>query len=229
MADHSHTALIVVDSQIGALSSTFWGTARSNPSYETNVTTLLSAFRSLNTPKSPTAPHIIHIYHSSSNPLSPLHPSSPGISFHPSSLPQDSEPIFSKSTNSAFITRFTPELEAYLKEKQIWKLYFVGLSIDLCLGSTVRSASDLGVADHVGESGEVVKGDVILVDDAVAAWAKKGGKFDAETVHGTSSCSLVPSWHLYAPGYIHFKVVLTPLDRGTCGEPEGRILSSSRD
>lgn len=72
-------------------------------------------------------------------------------------------------------------LETYLKEKQIWKIYFVGLSVDLCLGSTVRSASDLGVADHFDE-GKVVKGDLVLVEDAVAAWAKRDGNFDAETV-----------------------------------------------
>ncbi|KAH7364754.1 putative isochorismatase family hydrolase [Rhexocercosporidium sp. MPI-PUGE-AT-0058] len=182
MTDHSHTALILVDSQIGALSSptNFWGPSRSTPSYEPNISKLLTSFRSI--PKSPTSPQIIHIYHRSTNPLSPLHPSSPGINFHPSSLPQGNEPVFSKSTNSAFITRFTPELEAYLKEKEVWRIYFVGLSVDLCLGSTVRSACDLGVADHVDVEGRVVKGDLVVVEDAVAAWAKRGGKFDAETV-----------------------------------------------
>ncbi|KAL5320374.1 hypothetical protein ACEPPN_011175 [Leptodophora sp. 'Broadleaf-Isolate-01'] len=188
MTDYAHTALIVVDSQIGALSSptNFWGPSRSTPSYESSISKLLLSFRSL--PKSPSAPHIIHIYHSSTNPLSPLHPSSPGMDFHACSLPQANEPVFSKSTNSAFIRLPTPEpepeleLEKYLREKEIWKIYFVGLSVDLCLGSTVRSASDLGVADHVDAEGRVVKGDLVVVEDAVAAWAKHGGKFDAETV-----------------------------------------------
>ncbi|KAG4441795.1 hypothetical protein IFR05_002719 [Cadophora sp. M221] len=181
MADHSHTALILVDSQIGALSSptNFWGPSRSTPSYESSISKLLFSFRSLS--NSALAPHIIHIYHISTNPLSPLHPTSPGIGFHTCSLPQDNEPVFSKSRNSAFITS-EPELETYLKEKEIWKVYFVGLSVDLCLGSTVRSASDLGVADHVDAEGRVVKGDLVVVEDAVAAWAKHGGKFDAETV-----------------------------------------------
>lgn len=97
------------------------------------------------------------------------------MDFHACSLPQANEPVFSKSTNSAFIRLPTPEpepeleLEKYLREKEIWKIYFVGLSVDLCLGSTVRSASDLGVADHVDAEGRVVKGDLVVVEDAVAA------------------------------------------------------------
>tara|TARA_R110002060_G_scaffold72039_1_gene80682 strand:- start:29 stop:262 length:234 start_codon:yes stop_codon:yes gene_type:complete len=69
-----------------------------------------------------------------------------------------------------------------LKEKQIWKIYFVGLSVGLCLGSTARSACDLGVADHLDEEGKVVKGDLVLAEDAIAAWAKRDGNVDAETV-----------------------------------------------
>jgi nicotinamidase-related amidase len=185
MSDHSHSALLVVDSQTGAITSNFWGTARSNPSYERNVTKILSAFRSF--PKSHESPHIIHIYHSSLNASSPLHASSAGMSFHTSSLPQEGEPVISKSSNSAFIT---PELEKLLREREIWKVYFIGLSVDLCLGSTIRSASDLGVADHTDEEGNLIKGDIILVEDATAAWAKKDGKFDAETVHGVHVESL---------------------------------------
>jgi len=41
-------------------------------------------------------------------------------------------------------------------------------------------------ADYVavGEDGEetLVKGDIVLVEDATAAWAKFGGRYDAETV-----------------------------------------------
>lgn len=66
----------------------------------------------------------------------------------------------------------------------------MGLSVDLCVGSTVRHASDLRVLDHVGEDGKVVRGDIVLVEDAVAAWAKHGGRYDAEAVHGVSVESL---------------------------------------
>lgn len=66
----------------------------------------------------------------------------------------------------------------------------MGLSVDHCLGSTVRSASDLKVADHVDKDGNVVAGDIVLVGDATAAWAKHEGPYDAETVHGVHVQSL---------------------------------------
>jgi nicotinamidase-related amidase/catechol 2,3-dioxygenase-like lactoylglutathione lyase family enzyme len=190
MTDLSHTALILVDSQIGVVSttSTFYGTTRSNPLYETSITTLLSVFRSL---QGPNAPKIIHIYHSSIHPTSPLHHSKPSMGFHSSSLPLPSEPVFSKTTNSAFIT---PELGEYIKEKEIWTIYFVGLSVDLCLGSTIRHASDLKIGEHANAEGEIVPGKIYLVEDATSAWAKKNGKFDAETTHGVSVESLCPEF-----------------------------------
>lgn len=178
MTDHSHTAFILVDSQHGAIESDFWGTARSNPSYEANVGKLLKAFRSLAGPK---APYIIHVYHSSVNPASPLFPTSAGMAFHASSLPGPNEPVFPKATNSAFQSS---DLGDFLKAKQIWKVYFAGLSVDLCLGSTVRHASDLDVGKHQNADGEVINGQLMLIEDATAAWAKKGGNFDAETIHG---------------------------------------------
>jgi nicotinamidase-related amidase len=181
MADYTHSALLVVDSQIGAFQPNFWGTKRSNPSYEENVSKLLAAFRA-----SPGA-HVIHIIHESINPASPLHPSKTGVAITPDHLPLPGERVISKNTNSAFIT---PDLQELLKQKQIWKIYFVGLSVDLCLGSTIRSASDLQVADHVDENGKVVKGDIVLIGDATAAWAKFGGKYDAETVLGAHIESL---------------------------------------
>lgn len=109
------------------------------------------------------------------------------MKIHPSHIPLPNEPVISKSTNSAFLT---PELADLLGKRGIWKLYFAGLSIDLCLGSTIRSASDLKVADHVDGGGETVGGDIVLVGDATAAWAKHGGKYDAETVLGVHIESL---------------------------------------
>lgn len=181
MADLSHTALIVVDTQLGVFDDPF---PRSNPSFESNITTLLRFFRSF--PPGPTAPHIIHIHHHSVEPLSALHPSSPRVESHPCALPIGDEPIFRKSTSSAFVT---PELGEYLKGKQIWRLYFVGLVVDQCVNSTVRSACDLGIGDHV-DSAEKVNGDIVVVDDAVAAWEKEGGKWNAETVHAVHVESL---------------------------------------
>jgi nicotinamidase-related amidase len=88
----------------------------------------------------------------------------------------------------------TPELGEYIKKNEIWEVYFAGLAVDLCVGSTVRHASDLKIADHVNAKGEVVQGKIYLVEDATAAWAKKNGKFDAETTHGVSVESLCPEF-----------------------------------
>lgn len=184
MTDHSHTALMVIDNQDGFFTNTkYWGTQRNNPSYEENMKTLVSAFRSSSTQS--TAPHIIHVYHSSLNPASPLHPSSPGMKIHSSSFPQGDEAVFAKTVNSAFVK---DEVRAYLEEKKIWKIYFAGLTTDHCVSTSIRMGSNLGVADHVDEEGKVVKGDIVLVEDAVATWAK--GRFDAETVHAVNVESL---------------------------------------
>ncbi|KAH6675828.1 putative isochorismatase family hydrolase [Halenospora varia] len=185
MADHSHTAFILVDNQVGAFDPNFWGSQRSNPAYFENVRTLLSAFRSF--PPGSKAPLVIHVYHKSINPLSPLHSTSPAKAFHPSSIPLDSEPVIGKSTNSAFIDS---ELLDLLKSTKIRKIYFAGLSLNWCLGNTIRHAGDLGVVDWENDKGEKVKGDIVVVDDAVAAWAKSDSKYDAETVHGVHIESL---------------------------------------
>lgn len=54
----------------------------------------------------------------------------------------------------------------------------------------MRSASDLKVGDHLDGEGVTVQGDMVLVGDGTAAWAKKGGKFDAETVQAVHLESL---------------------------------------
>ncbi len=102
------------------------------------------------------------------------------MAFHSSSLPQPHEPVFPKKTNSAFQSS---DLGDFLKAKKIWNVYFAGIAVDYCLGSTIRHASDLDVGNHRDEESKVVKGDLVLIEDATLAWAKTGGRFDAETVH----------------------------------------------
>lgn len=183
----SHTALLLIDNQLGFQHPTHWGPARSNPRFEANSTALLAAFRSAVSPP----PLVIHVYHISTDdwPDSPLHPSHPdgGVAFLPFATPLPHEPVFSKHVNSSFIgTR----LEELLKERQIWRLFIQGLSTDHCVSTTTRMAGNLHVCDHVDEEGKRIQGEVILVEDATAAWAKPDGKWDAETVHAVHVESL---------------------------------------
>lgn len=174
MAQKSHVAFLLIDNQVGFDHQTHWGPQRSNPSYEANVRTLLHAFRAQAPP-----PLLIHIQHLSTLPASPLHPSAAGAAFSPSSTPLPGELIMAKSVNSAFIGT---DLEAVLRENEIWTLYIAGLSTDHCVSTTTRMAGNLHVTDRVGPDGRVVEGEVVLVGDATAAWEKPGGQWDAETV-----------------------------------------------
>ena len=84
--------------------------------------------------------------------------------------------------NSAFIGT---ELEGILRKhfaggNGTGKLYLVGLSTDHCVSTTTRMAGNLGV---VGGEGEVV-----LVEDATAAWGKGG--WEASVVHAVHAESL---------------------------------------
>lgn len=81
--------------------------------------------------------------------------------------------------NSAFIGT---NLEEVLREHGTQVLYVAGLSTDHCVSTTTRMAGNLGVC---GEKGEVV-----LVQDATAAWKKSEEGFEAEVVHAVNVESL---------------------------------------
>ncbi|KAE8453156.1 hypothetical protein EG329_011223 [Mollisiaceae sp. DMI_Dod_QoI] len=187
------TVLLLIDVQAGFASHPYWGTTRSNPSFESNTSTLLTSYRTL----LPSPNHkIIHVHHSSIHPESPLHPSSPGMQPASYALPLPSElPIHYKNVNSAFIG--TP-LESLLRAHfgaDGGKLYVCGLTTDHCVSTSVRMAANLHAADGKGvaEDGAVKElegkgGEVIMIEDATAAWGKGG--WDAETVHRVHVASL---------------------------------------
>jgi nicotinamidase-related amidase len=182
MARKSHTAFLLIDNQLGFDHKTHWGPSRSNPSYEANIQTLLQAFRTRVPPVL-----IIHVQHLSTSPSSPLHPSSPGSAFSATSTPLPGEFVITKNVNSAFIGT---DLEAVLREHEIWTLYIAGLTTDHCVSTTTRMAGNLHITHHVGEDGGIVEGEVVLVGDATAAWEKPGGEWDAETVQAVHLESL---------------------------------------
>jgi nicotinamidase-related amidase len=181
ITSQSHTALVLVDIQDGFIGTQHWGPSRSNPAFEQNAASLLTKYRSL-VSTSPTAQHkTIHVIHSSIHPSSPLHATSPGYAIQSFATPLPGEPVVVKNVNSGFIGT---NLETLLREHfggKPGKLWVVGLSTDHCVNTTVRMAGNLGVCD--GVDGE--KGEVVLIEDATAAWKKGVGSewCEAELVH----------------------------------------------
>ena len=180
------TALLLIDIQNGFLESSFWGPSRSNSLFEQNAASLLKAYRSLissaGSSGSESSPYrIIHVAHSSLSADSPLHPSSPGFGFQTFAAPKVGEYVIKKHVNSAFIGT---NLETLLREhfgRHPGILYIAGLTTDHCVSTTTRMAGNLKVCD-VGD-GDDEKGEVILVEDATAAWQKSEIGFEAELVH----------------------------------------------
>ncbi|KAL4757502.1 putative isochorismatase family hydrolase [Aspergillus foveolatus] len=200
------TVLLLIDNQKGfdcdPNTPCHWGTQRSNPLLEQNLSRLITAFRAAKS-RSETKLEIVHVFHSSTSLTSPLHPSaSNGAGIQPLDCVQPvqdgSEPVMWKHVNSAFIGT---GLESYLKEHGIRQLIVAGITTDHCVSTSVRMAANLGVVDRYPEGKPVLNGDgsqekampvdegrIVLVGDATATWAKGG--FDAETVHAVTLASL---------------------------------------
>lgn len=174
----SETAFISVDAQVG-VQAPFFGPSRSNPSFESNMRKLFSAFRS-------TPAHIAHAQHQSTNKSSPLHIDNDGHRHADYAKPVGSEPVFPKNVNSAFIGT---DLERWLRDRKVRRIVVVGLVTDHCVGTTVRMAANLGIVkegDYADQS--IQDGEVVCVGDATACFAKGG--YDADTIHKVTLASL---------------------------------------
>ncbi|WP_036380460.1 cysteine hydrolase family protein [Muricauda sp. MAR_2010_75] len=164
------TALLLIDIQQGLQEMEFYGTERSNPDAEANCQKILNFFRAKKWP-------IFHVQHCSTNPTSPLHPSKEGNAFHPLVRPLESEPIIQKNVNSAFIGT---DLEISLKSQNISDLVIVGLTVEHCISTSVRMASNLGF-------------NVTLISDATAAFDKigvDGKRLGADIIHSAALANL---------------------------------------
>ena len=160
---NSTTCLLLIDNQLAFQHPTHWGTTRSNPSFEVNISSLLSAFRhpissTVSLSHSKIKPLIIHVQHLSKDPTSPLHPSyigdvgsnfdgKRGVDFLPFMQPGAGERIVTKGVNSAFIGT---ELEKILRESEVRTLVIAGLTTDHCVSTTTRMAANLGVCEGFG-------------------------------------------------------------------------------
>ena len=167
------TALLLIDVQQGFDDPKF-GPDRSNAHFKDNISKILKHFRDQ------ADALIVHVQHNSILPESPFYPSKSGVEFYAFSRPLPGEPVVKKDVNSAFIGT---DLERILRERDIRVLYCVGLTIDQCVSTTVRMASNMRVCDRGDD-----KGEVILIGDATTGYGYDD--IDAETVHRVHEATL---------------------------------------
>ena len=135
---------------------------RWNQSVDENGRALLQAWRAASRP-------IIHVRHDSVQPGSTLAPYTPGNALRPGFEPLQSEPLVTKSVNSAFIGT---DLDLRLKRLGAKHVVTFGISTDMCVSTTVRTGANMGW-------------DMILVPDACDCFDLpdgQGGTIVAEEV-----------------------------------------------
>ncbi len=163
-----NAALILIDVQKG-FDDPFWG-KRNNPDAEANMCKLLRFWRKKRRP-------IFHIKNDSTEPESPLRPEKTGNAIKGIVKPGRSEPVISKTVNSALIGT---DLEERLRSSKITTLVFVGLTTDHCVSTTARMAANLGFI-------------VYVVADATATFDRDsfdGKHYSAQAMHNFALASL---------------------------------------
>lgn len=162
--------LLVIDLQ-RAIDDPVWAAdgPRNNPGAERCIAALIAAWRQAKAP-------LIHIRHDSVHPESSYHPSGPGHAFKAEAVPLDGEPVFGKTTPSAFVG--TP-LDRWLRVLGE-DLVICGVITNNSVEATVRHAACLGYR-------------VQLPADACFTFAKRdwaGQLRSADEVHNLSLANL---------------------------------------
>jgi nicotinamidase-related amidase len=163
-------ALLVIDVQQGFSEFERRAGGRNNPQAEPNIAVILESYRKIQRP-------VIHVHHASTTANSPLHPDHPGYAVKPEAMPLESEPIFVKHVNSAFIGT---NLETHLRENDISSVTIVGATTDHCCSTTARMAANLGF-------------EVLYISDALWTFDKfmpDGTRVAAQLVHDVNIASL---------------------------------------
>lgn len=127
-----HPALVIIDMQ-QCMASPDAG-PRNNPQAEASIAALLEAWRARAAP-------VVHVRHISRSPTSGFAPGQPGARFQPAFAPRPGEHIVEKNVPDAFIHS---GLERWLRVRGIERLVVAGVSTNISVECSVRSAGNLG-------------------------------------------------------------------------------------
>lgn len=161
-------ALIIVDMQRGMADPA--AGPRNNPEAEANIASLLTAWRRMRLP-------IVHVRHISRTVGSLFWPGQVGAEFQPQLAPMPNEHVVEKNVPDAFLNT---GLERWLRVRGLDRLVVVGVSTNISVESTARTAGNLGFQ-------------VIVVSDATFAFDKPdyaGVLHGAAEVHAMSLANL---------------------------------------
>ena len=165
---NSSIALLIIDMQQGI--NTHRLGPRNNPTAESQITRLLTAWRAAQAP-------VVHVRHMSRSPASVFWPGQPGAQFQVEFTPLATEHVMEKNVPDAFANS---GLARWLHERGIRDVVIVGVATNNSVESTARSAGNLGFATRV-------------VADACFAFAQAdyaGARHSAETVHAMALANL---------------------------------------
>jgi nicotinamidase-related amidase len=159
-SDLDRLALLVVDVQQG-FGDPGWG-VRDNPDAEANIAALLDAWRAAKRP-------VVVVRHDSDEDGSPLRPDGPGNALQPFVVAGGAPDLLvAKSVNSAF--HGTPDLDAWLRERELEGIVVCGITTNHCCETTARVGCNLGhrvlfvtdatyTFDRAGPDGVVIAAD----------------------------------------------------------------------
>jgi len=127
----SDRALIVIDVQHGFEDPSLG--PRDNPACEENIAALIAAWRERGAP-------IVFVRHDSGDDF-PLTPGTPGNAFK-DVIAGEPDLAVVKDVHSAFLG--TPDLAAWLREREIDAIAICGITTNHCCETTARMGSDMG-------------------------------------------------------------------------------------
>lgn len=144
--------------------------SRNNPQAEEHIGQLLQAWRAATAP-------VIHVRHIARPPKSGFAPGQSGAEFQDALLPLPHEHVVEKNVPDAFINT---GLERWLRVRELQRIVVVGVSTNISVECSSRTAGNLGF-------------DTVVVLDATFAFAMKdyaGRMRSADEVHAMSLANL---------------------------------------